>query len=72
MSKRRPPSRAASRRPDAGLVARGASARLAEAERLYRDFVALTPYRFTPFVRSFDSFDDYERWRRAQTNPWYR
>jgi hypothetical protein len=25
-----------------------------------------------PFVKSFDSVDEYERWRRAQTNPWYR
>jgi len=45
---------------------------LAESEALFRDFVRLTPYRFKPFVKSFDSFDEYERWRRAQTNPWYR
>jgi hypothetical protein len=45
---------------------------LAEAERLYQDFVDLTPYRFTPLLRSFDSFAEYERWRHAQTNPWYR
>lgn len=51
---------------------RSAAARLAEAERLFADFVELTPYRFTPFVRTFDSFADYERWKRAQTNPWYR
>jgi hypothetical protein len=50
----------------------GAAARLFEAERLFRDFVELTPYKFTPFVKSFDSFDEYERWRRVQTNPWYR
>ena len=43
-----------------------------EAERLYRDFVELTPHRFTPFVKTFDSFEAYERWKRAQTNPWYR
>lgn len=49
-----------------------AAARLEQAEALYRDFVALTPYRYKPFVRTFDSFDEYERWRRAQTNPWYR
>jgi hypothetical protein len=63
---RRPqrPLRKAERQTPAG--------RLAEAEALYTDFVALTPYRFRPFVRSFDSFDDYHRWRRAQTNPWYR
>jgi hypothetical protein len=50
----------------------GPAAWLAESERLFRDFVDLTPFRFTPFVRSFDSFEQYERWRRAQTNPWYR
>jgi hypothetical protein len=51
---------------------RGAAARLAEAERLFEDFRALTPYRFRPFTRSFATFAEYERWRRAQTNPWYR
>jgi hypothetical protein len=45
---------------------------LAESERLYRDFVELTPYRFQPFVRTFASWDEYEQWRHAQTNPWYR
>jgi len=45
---------------------------LAEAEALFRDFARLTPYPYVPFVRSFDSFEEYERWRRAQTNPWYR
>ena len=49
-----------------------AAARLHEAERLFADFVELTPFRFTPFVKTFDSFDEYERWKRAQTNPWYR
>jgi hypothetical protein len=51
---------------------RSAAARLAEAEALFRDFVRLTPYRYRPFVRSFRTFGEYERWRRAQTNPWYR
>ena len=46
--------------------------RLAEAEQLFQDFKELTPYRFTPFVRTFDSFAAYERWKRAQDNPWYR
>ena len=46
--------------------------RLIEAERLFRDFRELTPYEFTPFVRMFDSFVDYERWKHAQANPWYR
>jgi len=45
---------------------------LFEAERLFADFVELTPYAFRPFVKSFDSFAAYERWKRAQANPWYR
>jgi hypothetical protein len=43
-----------------------------EAEALFQEFARLTPYRYEPFVKTFDSFDEYERWRRAQTNPWYR
>jgi hypothetical protein len=50
----------------------GAAAWLAEAERLFADFRQLTPYRFRPFARTFTSFAEYERWRRAQTNPWFR
>ena len=49
-----------------------AARRLFEAERLFLDFRELTPFRFRPFARSFESFLDYERWKRAQTNPWYR
>jgi len=49
-----------------------AARRLFEAERLFLDFRELTPFRFRPFARSFDSFAAYERWKRAQTNPWYR
>jgi hypothetical protein len=65
------PSRASAAR--AARVPRSAAARLAEAERLYQDFVALTPYRRPkPFVKSFDSFEAYEAWRRAQRNPWLR
>ena len=45
---------------------------LAEAERLFADFKELTPYPYRPFVRSFSSFAEYERWKRAQKNPWYR
>jgi hypothetical protein len=60
------------RKPRRAAEPRSAAARLFEAERLFADFVALTPYKFTPFVKSFDSFDEYERWKRAQTNPWYR
>jgi hypothetical protein len=48
------------------------AARLREAERLFADFVELTPRPFTPLVKTFDSFAEYERWKRAQTDPWYR
>ena len=61
----RRPARRRSARPTPG-------AWLAESERLFRDFVELTPYRFQPFVRTFKSWDEYERWRHAQTNLWYR
>jgi len=54
--------------PGKGEVA----ARLAEAERLFADFMQLTPYRYRPFTRSFSTFTEYERWKRVQTNPWYR
>lgn len=49
-----------------------AAQRLYEAERLFLDFRELTPYRFRPMARTFVSFEAYERWKRAQTNPWYR
>ncbi len=48
------------------------ASRLFEAERLFQDFKELTPFRFRPVAKSFASFSEYERWRRAQTNPWYR
>ena len=44
---------------------------LAEAE-LFADFKRLTPFRYRPFTRSFDTYADYERWKRGQKNPWYR
>jgi hypothetical protein len=69
MAARRRARATRTRRP---VPPRSAAARLAEAERLFADFVELTPYRYTPFVKSFDSFADYERWKRPQTNPWYR
>jgi hypothetical protein len=46
--------------------------RLFEAERLFQDFKELTPFPFRPLARTFASFREYERWRRAQKNPWYR
>ena len=51
---------------------RGVAARLAAAERLFADFKDLTPYPYRPFARAFDTFAEYGRWKRAQTNPWYR
>ncbi len=58
--------------PPRGKPPRSVAARLDAAEALFQDFTELTPYRFRPFVKSFESWDDYEHWRRAQTNPWYR
>ena len=49
-----------------------AARRLFEAERLFEDFKELTPFGFRPLAKSFASFSEYERWKRAQTNPWYR
>jgi hypothetical protein len=51
---------------------RSPAGRLAEAERLYADFCALTPYRPRVFTKSFSSFREYERWKRAQRDPRYR
>ena len=49
-----------------------AAERLYEAEALFRDFEQVTPFQFRPFVKSFDSFEAFDRWKREQTNPWYR
>ena len=46
-----------------------AAARLFEAERLFLDFVELTPYKFKPFVKSFNSFDEYERGDVSRRTP---
>ena len=46
--------------------------RLIESERLFQEAKELSPYPFRQFTKSFDSFEEYERWRRAQKNPWYR
>jgi len=45
---------------------------LDEAERLYRDYLDLTPLRFVPLAKSFESFEEYERWKRDEAPPWYR
>ena len=72
VNKRRRSSRPAPRGTVRSGVPRSAASRLALAEALFRDFAELTPYRYRPFVKSFESWDAYERWRRAQKNPWYR
>jgi hypothetical protein len=43
-------------RRELSAVPRSAEARLDAAERLFRDFCELTPFRYRPFVRSFDSW----------------
>lgn len=48
------------------------SQRLFEAEALFRDFEQVTPFEFVPFVKTFDSFEAFEDWKRGQDNPWYR
>jgi hypothetical protein len=40
-------------------------------EELWRLSEKLNPFpRYKPFVKSFDSLKDYEKWRKKQTNPW--
>lgn len=45
--------------------------RLALADSLTQQAMALNPYPFKPFVHSFESDADYERWRKKQKNPWF-
>jgi hypothetical protein len=44
--------------------------RLALAERLWRDYLVLNPDQPAGFFVQFDSFADYERWRKEQDRPW--
>lgn len=44
--------------------------RLAELGSLMRDVEALQPRRTAGFTAGFDSFEQYEEWKRAQTDPW--
>ena len=46
--------------------------RIETSERLFQDFKKVTSYPFEPIIKSFDSFEDYEKWKDEQTNPWYR
>lgn len=38
---------------------------------LFEQYLLLTPYKYKPFVRSFDSFKKYEIWKKKQKNPWF-
>lgn len=41
------------------------------AEELISLGESLVPQaRYRPFVKSFDSFREYESWRKKQSNPW--
>lgn len=45
--------------------------RLKVLDELYQQFCLLTPYKCKPFVKSFNSFKEYEAWKKKQKNPWY-
>lgn len=45
--------------------------RLKVLNELYTRFVKLTPWKFEPLVKSFNSFSEYEKWKKRQKNPWY-
>ena len=44
--------------------------RLDQSEQLLEEARQLNPRPLRPFAKSFRSFADYERWRRAQKDPW--
>ncbi|EKD47030.1 MAG: hypothetical protein ACD_66C00251G0004 [uncultured bacterium] len=45
--------------------------RLALGESFFRQGMKLCPVKpYQPFVKSFDSYRDYEKWRKKQTHPW--
>jgi len=39
-------------------------------EELYKRLLLFSPFRYKPFVKSFSSFVEYERWKKKQKNPW--
>jgi hypothetical protein len=43
--------------------------RLREGQRLWDWYRKLHPRRWKPFVKSFDSFDELERWKSKQQDP---
>lgn len=40
------------------------------AESLYQEIVHIQKKRFKPFVKSFSSFEEYEKWKARQKDPW--
>lgn len=44
--------------------------RLEILDELYEQYKLLTPWKFVPQHKSFDSFSEYEQWKKQQ-NPWY-
>jgi hypothetical protein len=38
---------------------------------LFDQYLLLTPYKYKPFVKTFDSFEQYESWKKKQRNPWF-
>ena len=45
--------------------------RIILGDQLIRSGEKLNPYpRYEPFVKSFSSFKDYEKWKKRQRNPW--
>ncbi len=43
--------------------------RLLEAEELWEEFLIKYPVKWQPFVKSFESFEDYHHWLKQQKNP---
>lgn len=45
--------------------------RLRVADELYQRLWFFSPYKCKPFVKSFRSFKEYEKWKKKQKNPWF-
>jgi len=46
--------------------------RLKVMEKLYKELYLRKPPRYKPFVKSFNSFKEYEKWRKRQKDPWLK
>ncbi len=45
--------------------------RVRQAEEIIQFAEKINPYpRYRPFVKTFKSIRDYEKWKKQQTNPW--